>query len=130
MNKLKERFEKACNDYVRELSKMWGTPMVDSYWIGDKVGGILDHEGFYPLSMMEIVYIVDNKITINEIEKWQDYNLDAIEFGFNKMTINAWHEKLPRVPKDVIAKLKKLKKELNDMCEDIKNNLKNNLHTA
>ena len=116
---LKENYEKACNDYVRTLLTLWGVDYKCGYWIGDEVGGVYDIDGWITISMQEIVYCVENGVTYEEYEQWQDYGIKCAEYNLPTLNLNAWHKGAPRHD---FTKLDALKKDLDDAIEEYKNN--------
>ena len=72
---LKENYEKACNDYVRALLTLWDVDCKCGYWIGGDVGGVYDCDGWIFLNMQDVVDCVENGVTSEEYEQWQDSTL-------------------------------------------------------
>lgn len=83
---LKERYQKACNAYLRELLRMWELDERYGYWNSDQPGTIYHYGETHNLSMEDIIYIVENDIEEDEVLAWEDYTLNAHEFGvFDKL---------------------------------------------
>ena len=122
MNKeqLKKNFENACNAYAMELCLQWDIDNRRCFWIGNEVGGVFEYEGDVHLNMGEIIYIVENNITIEEVYEWQDYCVKAHEYGFNLLNLRAWHRGAPRIPQETFEELDILKGALNEKIEKIK----------
>ena len=70
--------------------------------------------------MEEIIYIVENDIEEDEVFEWEEYCLDAHEFGFNTPNLQAWHKGCPRTSQEVFEKLRKLKSDLEKAVEEEK----------
>ena len=119
---LKENYEKACNAYLEALLQMWGLSPRYGYWNSDKVGTIYHYGDSHNLSMDEIIYCVENDITEHEVMEWEDYILDAYEFGMSIINLQAWQKGCPRVSKEEFEVLRQKKKELENLCEEYKNN--------
>lgn len=114
---LRDKFENACEAYRHTLEKMWELNPVDGYWIGDEVGGLYDNGGYVTIGLLDMVYCIENGITLVEFLKWSDYCTDADEFGFSLLNLRAWHLGAPRVPDSTFEKLRKMKKEFVDFAE-------------
>ena len=122
---LKEQYEKACNGYLCELLRMWELDAHYGYWTSDEPGTIYHYGETHNLSMEDIIYIVENDIEENEVLAWEDYLLDAYEFGFNIPNLRSWHMGCPRTPQDVFDKLRSLKDDLAAAVEAEKERIKN-----
>ena len=117
---LKENYEKACNDYVAALLNLWELDGFYGYWIGGEVGCVYDYgNGIFTIDMQDIVYCVENGVTSEEYEQWQDYCVKCSEYRLPILNLNAWHKGAPRHD---FTKLDALKKDLDDAIEDYKNN--------
>lgn len=115
---LKEQYEKACNAYLCELLNRWELDAYYGYWNIDKPGTIYHYGETHNLSMEDIIYCVENDIPENEVLEWEDYLLDAHEFGFTLPNLDAWHNGCPRTPESVFDKLRGLKQDLADAIEE------------
>jgi hypothetical protein len=122
MNKtqLREQWEKACNDYMKELLRVWELDTFYAYWVGEDVGGVLDYDGAFSISMEEIIFCVENDVTEDQYEEWQNYICDAAEFGFSTPNLKSWMKGCPRTPPEVFARLRAMKKDLADAVEEEK----------
>ena len=116
---LKENYEKACNDYVAALLTLWGVDCKCGYWVGSEVGGVYDCDGWIFLNMQDVVYCVENGVTSEEYEQWQDYCVKCTQYNLPILNLNAWHKGAPRHD---FTKLDALKKDLDDATEEYKNN--------
>jgi hypothetical protein len=121
---LKEQWEKACNGYLAELLRMWGLDMYYGYWNSDQPGTIYHYGETHNLTIEDIIYIVDNDIEEAEVLVWEDYMLDALEFGFDVPNLMAWHRGCPRVPNVTFDRLRQMKAELEKFVDDEKDRLK------
>lgn len=117
---LKERYQKACNAYLRELLRMWELDERYGYWNSDQPGTIYHYGETHNLSMEDIIYIVENDIEEDEVLAWEDYTLNAHEFGFNTPNLRSWHCGCPRTPQEVFDKLFDLKADLKAAVEEEK----------
>lgn len=114
---LKENYEKACNDYVRALLTLWGVDYKCGYWIGGDVGGVYDANGWMLLNMQDVMYCVENGVTTEEYEQWQEYGIKCAEYNLPILNLNAWHKGAPRHD---FTKLDAAKKALEDEIENEK----------
>ena len=123
---LKEQWKKACNGYLVELLRMWELDAHYGYWNSDEPGTIYHYGETHNLSMEEIIYCVENDIEEDEVLAWEDYLLDAHEFGFSLPNLRSWHRGCPRTPQEVFDRLRALKANLNEAVEEEKQRTKLN----
>ena len=121
---LKEAYETMCNNYRDELLRMWELDAHYGYWNSDQPGTIYHYGEVHNLTMEEIIFIVDNDIEESEVMVWEDYMLDAIEFGFDTPNLMAWHRGCPRVSIVTFARLRQMKASLEKFVDDEKERLK------
>ena len=121
---LREQYDKSCNGYLCELLHMWELDAHYGYWNSDSPGTIYHYGETHNLSMEDIIYIVDNDIEEAEVLAWEDYLLDANEFGFTMPNLRAWHMGCPRTPQEVFERLRGLKADLMNAIEDEKERIK------
>jgi len=121
---LKEAYETMCNNYRDELLRLWELDSHYGYWNSDQPGTIYHYGEVHNLTMEEIVYIVDNDIEEEEVMVWEDYILDALEFGFDTPNLMAWHRGCPRVSIVTFARLRQMKASLEKFVDDEKERLK------
>ena len=121
---LKEAYEKVCNNYRDELLRMWELDGHYGYWNSDQPGTIYHYGEMHNLTMEEIIYIVDNDIEEAEVMVWEDYMLDALEFGFDVPKLMAWHRGCPRIPNATFDRLRQMKADLEKLVDDEKDRLK------
>lgn len=118
---LKKNYEASCEAYVKTMLESFEIDRHDCWWIGDEVGGVFQVGDMLTLDMCEIVYVVENNISYDDCVDWQDYNLLANEFDFNRLNLKSWHMGAPRVPQETFDKLRKMKDELKNLCEETRN---------
>ena len=117
---LREQWKKVCNGYLVELLRMWELDAHYGYWNSDEPGTIYHYGETHNLTMEDIMYIVDCDIEEDEVLAWEDYCLDAHEFGFTLPNLRAWHMGCPRTPKETFDKLRGLKADLAKAVEEEK----------
>ena len=123
MNKTKQlrtAYEKACNDYLAEPLRMWELDSHYGYWIGDDVGGVYDYDGGFSINMEDIIYCVENSVTERQYYEWQEYIVDALEFGFSTPNLKSWMHGCPRTDKKTFEKLRAMKRDLAAAVEEEK----------
>ena len=123
--KLKEQWKQACNGYLVELLRMWELDAHYGYWVGDETGTMYCYGETHNLTMEDIMYIVDCDIVEAEVLDWEDYLLDANEFGFNLPNLRAWHCGCPRTKPEVFARLRSMKADLEKAVAEEKERIKN-----
>lgn len=100
MNNIKKQFDNTAELYRIELCKMFEFRYSDTYWIGDEVGGTLDVQcGRLTLNYSDLRYIVDNKLTLEEVDEWHDYNTAVyfVKEYLNNINLESWHNGAPHV---------------------------------
>ena len=130
MNKTKQlrtAYEKACNDYLSELLKMWELDSHYGYWIGDEVGGVYDYDGGFSINMDDIIYCVLADVTREQYIEWQEYICDAAEFGFDTPNLRSFVRGCPRTSAETFKHLREIKAKLNDAIQDEKERVKNDI---
>ena len=121
MKKLMRRnYENACNHYLVELLRMWDLDGRYGFWVSDEPGTVYCYGETHNLNMEDIIFIVENDIEEDEVLAWEDYCLDAHEFGFSLPNLRSWHRGCPRTPQDVFNKLRALKANLSEYVEEEK----------
>ena len=125
---LKEQYSKACNGYLVELLRMWELDAHYGYWSGDETGTMYHYGETHNLTMEDIMYIVDCDIEEDEVLAWEDYCLDAHEFGFSLPNLRSWHMGCPRTEQAVFECLRILKDDLAKAVEEEKARLSSSKH--
>ena len=117
---LKKQYDKACNGYLCELLRMWELDAHYGYWNSDKPGTIYHYGDTHNLTMEDIIYIVENDIEEDEVLAWEDYTLNACEFGFPTPNLRAWHMGCPRTPQEVFDRFFDMKAAIDAAIEEEK----------
>lgn len=118
---MKKSYEATCKAYVNAMLKSFDVDMENCFWVSDEIGGVFAVCDLLFLNMQEIVYVVENDISYDECIAWQDYNAMASEFNFNHINLKSWHIGAPRVSQETFDRLRKMKKEIEDLCEETRN---------
>lgn len=114
---LRNDYERACNAYVQALNEMW--ELGDNGWWGD-VGEIYHFLDTESLRMDEIIYCVENNISLDEYFEWSEYYMFAHEFNQNYINLKSWHMGYHGVPKESQEKLRKLKQDFEQTIKNYK----------
>ena len=117
---LKKQFEKAVNDYVDALLCMWELDKHDGYFIGDEVGGIYAHGETIFIKMDEIIFCVENNVSMETYMEYSEYCLKCKEYNFNIPNLPSYFKGCPTVPQETFDKLDAMKEELNKCINDTK----------
>lgn len=122
----KDAYEKGCNSYLLTLANAWEWDCkAYGYWVADEVGGVFSYGESIFINMEDIVFCVENDIDENEYTEWQEYNVEANEFGFDFINLKSWHMGCPRVTRETFDRLRKMKQTMMDEVEKEKELLKN-----
>lgn len=122
---LKKGYDKACNDYVIALAKMWDIHSGGNFWVGDEVGGTFCFDDLF-INMNDIVFCVDNDVSIEEYEEWQNYCVWASDFNITSPNFESFYKGCPIVPEDEMRMLSNRKRELEMLIEETKDKVSNN----
>ena len=121
---MKVAYETVCKCYKDAMLRLWELDEHYGYWNSDQPGTIYHYGEVHNLTMEEIIYIVDNDIEESEVMAWEDYMLDAIEFGFDVPNLMAWHRGCPRIPNATFDRLRQMRADLEKLVDDEKERLK------
>jgi hypothetical protein len=123
---LKENYEKACKDYLLALLNMWELDAKNGFWVGNNTGGVYAHEADISLNMSEIIFCVENNISIEAYWKYVEYCTKCSEYNFNIPNLPSYFKGCPLVPQETFDKLDGMKQHLADYCKETKEKLENN----
>lgn len=120
--KLRKNLEDAVNAYVKILAERWELNPADFWWVGGRTGlDVFCFNDISAMSLEDMVYIVENGITLEEFDEYEQYNIDAMEFGFDNINLRSWHLGAPRVAKESFDNLRRMKREIAEAVERLKN---------
>ncbi len=126
---LKEQWRQAVRGYQAALLNMWELDAHYGYWIGGEEGSVYDYgDGMFTISIDDMIYCVDCDVTREQYMEWQEYIVDAAEFGFTIPNLRSYLRGCPRTPPEVFEKLRAMKRELDKSVEEAKK--ANDNHTA
>ena len=124
---LREQLAQAANAYALELHNMWDIEATaDDYWIGgeeEPCGAPYQMHSYYFLSLDTMQYIVDNDITQEEYDEYQDYaqRVASVSDRLHVPEFREWREHPERRYKpDQLERIQMLQDELDKEIERIK----------
>lgn len=100
MTTQQKQFNNTAELYRIEFCKQMEFRYSDTDWIADAVGGTLDVQcGRITLSYDDLRYIVDNHLTLAEVDEWHDYNTAVyfVKEYLNNINLQSWHKGAPHV---------------------------------
>ena len=108
IEKLKENYEKAVTDYIKEFEKVYEVDF--DFWVGDEVGGVANI-GDETYNFSDLKYMIDNSIKYDFLVDWYYfvleynekcyYNLDAY-CRLRRDAENKEHFSLDKFEKDLL----------------------------
>lgn len=120
---LKQEYEKGVNGYLVALHNLWETDPYYGFWVGDKVGELYCYGDDIYINMDNIIYVVENNISMEFYYEYTEYCLKCSEYNFEIPKLPAYHKGCPLVPQETFDKLDALKRDLNECVEETKKNL-------
>lgn len=120
---LRQNYENACNDYLRAFCEKHEFDFDDVSWVGDDVGGIAMC-GDLDFNMTTIITDIDEDAQEQELWKWYDYCAEAGEFNLATPNFHAWIHGCPRTDAATFERLRSLKQNLVDLCEQENSKMK------
>lgn len=113
---LRENFDIAVTAYEKVLCERW--EIGDGYWVSGDKSAVFCFFDTDCLSLSDLVYAVDNNISYEEYAAWRVYNENASEFGMYSINLPSWHKGCPRTSDETFERLRKLKKDFDDACNE------------
>lgn len=119
---------KLADKYVDALIALWNKggeddPSFDKvygYWVGNDRTGVWCYADDFYLSFADLVYCVENGVSYEECRAWLDYCVEADSLGLDTINLRSWHLGAPRVPRESIDKLHKLRNDFQDYLTLVK----------
>ena len=118
---LRTNYEDACNNYMLTLLNLWDISAKDGYWIGDEVGGLYAHGETIFIKMDEIIFCVENNVSMETFMEYSEYCLKCNEYNFNIPNLKSYFKGCPTVPQETFDRLDDLKRQMNECINDTKN---------
>ena len=69
-------FNTACNNLAQAVNEQLYDGKCKPYWRGDEVGGLCDFDGYAVLSPAEMVLVINNHLTYDQVMEWIDAGVD------------------------------------------------------
>ena len=85
-------FNTACNNLAQAVNEQLYDGKCKPYWIGDEVGGLCDFDGYAVLSPAEMVLVINNNLTYEQVSEWINAGVDY-NFGREKthyINLQSW----------------------------------------
>ena len=120
---LRTNYEDACNNYLLALLNMWELNANEGYWIGDAVGEIYDYDGAFTISMQNIIFCVENSVSMEKYTEYVDYYIKCHEYKFNCANLPSYVKGCPTVPQETFDKLDNLKRCIEECINDTNSKL-------
>lgn len=117
---MRKSFDKVCQQYVDALIEKWELSKPDTWWIANDVGGVLAFNDTGFLSLNDLIFCIEEDVTIEEYYEWSEYNMFAQEFHQNLINLSSWHKGWHGLPKDAQDKLRSLRNDLDVAVKDYK----------
>lgn len=118
---LEDNYAAACNAYVAELTRLWDIPFKNS-WI--EPAELYDFGDTLVFDMKTIRYIVNNGITYDQVQDWQEYVFWAGENSFDLPTLREYVEaRVPLVPHEAQQRISEMRRDLMRLCDEERNKM-------
>ena len=121
MDFLKIKYKKLCEEYLRLFCEKH--ELSNDGWIAGRHGETAVCGDLF-VDFKDIIHDIDNDIEVGKWEEYDDYASKSIELGLNVPTFENFLNGCYRTSEEKFEKLFELKKQLFDMIEDEKKNLK------
>lgn len=85
-------YREACENLKDAVNEQLFEGGRSPYWIGDEVGGLCDFEEYMILSTTDMVIIIENNLTYEQVSEWINAGVDY-NFGRENeeyINLNAW----------------------------------------
>lgn len=85
-------FNTACNNLAKAVNEQLFDGKCTFCWIADEVGDVCDFDGYAVLSPAEMVLVINNQLTYDQVMEWIDAGVDYNRERENEKYINldAW----------------------------------------
>lgn len=117
---LRDKFNDVVNQYAEAFCRQLDINPKDGFWVFEDVGGVYCFLDGCSISLLDMVYVVEKNISLNELLEWYDYNIFAHRFNFNHINLKSWHMGCPRASKEEIDKIECLEQQFIKACDDLK----------
>ena len=70
-----DAYKRACEEYRLRLCKQLDIPLSNTYWVADRIGGMLDVNCYYVIDMDSLKFVVDSGMTFDEFDEGYENKL-------------------------------------------------------
>lgn len=121
---LRKSYNDACNKYVAALLRAWDLKTsAYGFWVGNEIGGVYCYGDELFINMDDIVYMVENDVTLCQYEKYMEYSIWANSYGFTTPNLKSFINGCPIIPIEKREELDKQKRMLEELVKETKKNL-------
>lgn len=117
---LREQFQKTANEYLTILLQMFEWDSYYGYW-SDGAGSLYCYAEDHVLTYDQIRFIVENDVDYSVYLSWHDYCSWCRCFDFEQPNLPSWVKGCPRLTKEQMNHLDKLRKDFEDTVAAYKN---------
>ena len=129
LENLRKNYDSIADEYMRQLLDLWSNhDKKDPYfsphygwWVNNDRTGVYCYGDDIFIDLPTAIYCVENEIMFKEFSEWQEYNTDMMSFGLDTVSLPSWHEGAPRISKRELDNMKKMRQDLDDYVEMVKN---------
>lgn len=128
---LREHLQIAAQGYLRALLDAWRLDISRGHWISDIVGGTWDQDGELTISLRDIVYCVEEDVSLLEYTDMLSYVTMADYLDLDLPDIRSWHTgRFRRMPPETLERLTQLKDDLLQEIDDAREQLRRDIAEA
>lgn len=114
---LRLAYEAAVENYLAAFMKQYDLTCDPEPWVGNEIGTIAE-VGDYFFGFDDIKRCVDEDVNWQDLIECYDYNLEGGMLGLNAINLKSWLMGAPRASKEHIAKIKAMRKELEELINE------------
>lgn len=115
MTNLKETYEVTCNTYAHDFAVKHEYSF--DGWVADRIGEVAVMGDYY-VDFEDIRYDIDNNIDSKEYDKYYNYCVDILGLTVTTPNYDSWCKGCPRIPQEIIDKIRKQRNELNTLIKE------------
>lgn len=121
IQRLKENYEKACNEYLKAFCCQYEFQYDEDAWAAGDVGTVA-LVGDYFIDFQDMMYMLNKGIAFEVWLRWYDYCLDAHELGLDEPNFVSWSKGCPRLTEKELQNIKDARQALEELIDLYKKN--------